>query len=131
MYIVYTYNLNVYQFYYLYMIVPVVVSGKPSIDLANKIKKNNDAVNVDILTLLQQSNWWTTEQKHLIHIKNLKKKSIKCNMGLFSKSRNKITPTRYSFKSNARAIKVLSFLKQRLHNLQLTQFGDTSPNLSS
>ena len=56
MYIVYTYNLNVYQFYYLYMIVPVVVSGKPSIDLANKIKKNNEAVKVDILMLLQQSN---------------------------------------------------------------------------
>ena len=63
------------------MIVPVVVSGKPSIDLANKIKKNNEAVKVDILMLLQQSNWWTTEQKHLIHIQKFEKKIYKMQYG--------------------------------------------------
>ena len=58
------------------MIVPVVVSGKPSIDLANKIMKNNETVKVDILTLLQQSNWWTTEQKQKQKQKQFEKKNL-------------------------------------------------------
>ena len=33
-----------------------MVSGNPSINLANKIKNNNEAVKVDISTQLQQSN---------------------------------------------------------------------------